>query len=96
LLTYIPYLTSILTEEIFKRFKLFKTFVLEERSLTQLAWCFLCGQRLTGEMANPYYYQWTQARFIIASIPMETEQLLFQFFLLIANPHPNVIYANSE
>ncbi len=30
---------------------------------------YFCGQQLTGEMANPNYDKWTQARFIIGFMP---------------------------
>jgi hypothetical protein len=32
-----------------------------------------CGQQLTGEMANPNYGQWTQARFIIGFMPVTVD-----------------------
>ncbi len=34
---------------------------------------YFCGQQLTGEMANPNYDKWTQARFIIGFLPVNTD-----------------------
>ncbi len=34
---------------------------------------YFCGQQLTGEMANPNYNKWTQARFIIGVMPLVGE-----------------------
>jgi hypothetical protein len=34
---------------------------------------YFCGQQLTGEMANPNYNQWTQARFVIGVMPLIDE-----------------------
>lgn len=34
---------------------------------------YFCGQQLTGEMANPNYNKWTQARFIIGVMPVADE-----------------------
>jgi len=34
---------------------------------------YFCGQQLTGEMANPNYDKWTQARFIIGIMPLVDE-----------------------
>jgi hypothetical protein len=34
---------------------------------------YFCGQQLTGEMANPNYSKWTQARFIIGFIPVTAD-----------------------
>lgn len=34
---------------------------------------YFCGQQLTGEMANPNYGQWTQARFIIGFMPVTAD-----------------------
>ncbi len=34
---------------------------------------YFCGQQLTGEMANPNYGKWTQARFIIGFMPVTAE-----------------------
>ncbi len=31
---------------------------------------YFCGQQLSGEMANPNYNKWTQARFIIGVMPL--------------------------
>ena len=45
----------------------------EEMSLPGLLFYF-CGQQLTGEMANPSYNKWTQARFIIGFKPLSDEQ----------------------
>lgn len=34
---------------------------------------YFCGQQLTGEMSNPNYDKWTQARFIIGFKPVNTD-----------------------
>jgi hypothetical protein len=34
---------------------------------------YFCGQQLTGEMANPNYGKWTQARFIIGFMPVTAD-----------------------
>jgi len=34
---------------------------------------YFCGQQLTGEMANPNYNSWTQARFIIGFMPVTSD-----------------------
>lgn len=34
---------------------------------------YFCGQQLTGEMANPNYGKWTQARFIIGFTPVNDD-----------------------
>ena len=34
---------------------------------------YFCGQLLTGEMANPNFYSWTQARFIIGLMPLTAD-----------------------
>ena len=34
---------------------------------------FFCGEQLSGEMANPNYDKWTQARFIFGFMPLTTD-----------------------
>ena len=35
---------------------------------------YFCGQQLTGEVANPNYNKWTQARFIVGIMPLVDEE----------------------